>query len=386
MLFFLATMDVFLILPSMFPFKKYYTGLLFVFSMLVACPSIQASAVYNPMSDTDWGQMTKDLGFSGVCSCPKKGIILGIKFHYWEPIATLEVVRHPFDMPSFGIKGNQTTTRKAGDVENTNSANSQSFYQVHYVKYPVLAVFQLASLVACGTVGSIDIGYMAEVDPTWNDEDLGLLMDFQALLANNPIAQLACLPDSLLASGVAAVNGSISVFPSKGVTQQQATGKFGKVAKTGKGGTGTTLGTKVQMLVPITNWLFWCAGGWGPMLPATGFQIGISDQTQSAALAAARALYKMQKYAMLWGTDMEWLHGTQNANGKTEYCKPYPLPHQFLLKDKYRLNIAVPLAGHAVPIGADGPIWEIGKGIELHGFVFVVWRFKKCCLDLGKLL
>jgi len=352
--------------------------------ILLASANHASAGAYNPISDTDWRQMTKDIGFAGACSCKDKGIPIGVKFHYWEPIATLEVIRKPWSMPSFGIGGSKTT-KQAGHFKKNHQGKTKSFWQVHYVKYPVFAVLQLADLVICGSLGSIDIGYMSEIDPTWNDGDLSLLMDFAALLTNNPIAQLACLPDALVNSAAAAANGSISVMQGSGITQKQAQQEVQRRAKSAQPGSTSgsyQFGTKVQMYVPITNWMFWCAGAWGPIIPASGHQNHVEDQTVSAALEAARALYKMQKYAELWGTDNEWLVGAQNAHTSSDYCSTYPMPHQFLIKDKYRLNIAKPIAARATPIGAVGPMWEIGKGFEKDGYVFVVWRFKKCCISL----
>lgn len=343
-----------------------------------------AGSVYNPISDTDWSQMTKDLGFGGLCKC--KNNIVGVKFHFWEPIATVEVIRKPWSMPSFGVKGSNKS-KQHGAVHEQGSGNTKIFYQAHYVKYPVLAVFQLGSLLLCHTLGGIDIGWMSEIDPTWNDEELALLVDFQALLTANPIAQLACLPDALQTSGAAAVGGQIGVKLPGGPTADKATGQVQNAAGQAKnsggktGGTGTSFTTKV-MSVPLSNWLFWCAGGWGPLIPTSGNQNLIPDNAEAGGLMVARTLYTLQKYAELWGTDAEWMFGNFNANGNTEYCSPYPLPHQFLIKDKYRVNPAKPVAAHAMPIGTMSPLWEYGEGAETEGYIYVVWRYKKCCISI----
>ncbi|WP_072215137.1 TraU family protein [Campylobacter coli] len=55
---------------------------------------------------------------------------------------------------------------------------------------------------ACMNItGGVDIAYMTEVDPLWQDDELTALINPEALLFGNPILNLACMADSASAQG-----------------------------------------------------------------------------------------------------------------------------------------------------------------------------------------
>ncbi|AVZ00461.1 hypothetical protein DAI21_22910 (plasmid) [Lelliottia sp. WB101] len=44
--------------------------------------------------------------------------------------------------------------------------------------------------------GDLDIAYLSELDPMWNDSSLSVIINPEAVLFNNPIAQAACAADA----------------------------------------------------------------------------------------------------------------------------------------------------------------------------------------------
>jgi conjugal transfer pilus assembly protein TraU len=52
----------------------------------------------------------------------------------------------------------------------------------------------------CTEKRDFDLAYMTEVDPLWNDDSLAFIINPEALLFGNPIAQTACVADSVAAA------------------------------------------------------------------------------------------------------------------------------------------------------------------------------------------
>eukprot|EP01037_Dinobryon_pediforme_P013635 gene13635-13750_t len=71
----------------------------------------------------------------------------------------------------------------------------RSFYQVHWYVYPVIYWLELLTDFACLERASFDVAYLTELDPLWNDEETGFILNPEAVLFGNPIAQGACAAD-----------------------------------------------------------------------------------------------------------------------------------------------------------------------------------------------
>jgi len=87
-----------------------------------------------------------------------------------------------------------------------SSQAQQSFYQVHWYVYPVIYWLELLVDFLCLEKQSFDVAYITELDPLWNEDELSFILNPEAVLFGNPIAQAACAADC--AAG-AAVDGDV---------------------------------------------------------------------------------------------------------------------------------------------------------------------------------
>jgi conjugal transfer pilus assembly protein TraU len=194
----------------------------------------------------------EDIGDS-ICACGGASPTVGISVSFWEPARVIDTVRDSWCMNAIGVQlsnpnlgmGNGTISSDASE------ASTQIFAQMHYYKFPVWAILDMFTDLPCTEDVSFDIAMMSELLPNWNNPILAMLLNPEALVFGNPIAQLACAADS-----VAAATGN-----------------------------------------PI-NHLFWCMGSWGNAYPFTG-TIGATDRVQANAGIAARSIYMMGRTGLL---------------------------------------------------------------------------------------
>ena len=83
---------------------------------------------------------------------------------------------------------------------NGNRSTQHSFYQVHWYVYPVIYWLQLIVDFLCLEKADFDVGYLTEFDPLWNEDELSFILNPEAVLFGNPIAQAACAADCTAAS------------------------------------------------------------------------------------------------------------------------------------------------------------------------------------------
>ena len=248
---------------------------------------------------------------------------IGLAIGYWEPMALTDVTRSPgcmvnlgFSLPAFG-KTAQGTAKK--DEKQVNGA----FYHVHWYKYPLTYWLNIIMSLACLQRGDLDIGYLSELDPTWDDDALSLILSPEALVVANPIAQGACAADAI---------------------------------KTVKG-------------KPI-NALFWCAGSHGSLYPFTGF---ISDEfspQQSSVLLSERMAFKLHRQGMIL-----------NSIGEDQkVCKEYYSP--IMPKDRFRYQMVNmhPDTKACHPFGRTVMVWEAGHASPntRKNYGYLIWRKRNC--------
>lgn len=164
---------------------------------------------------------------------------IGLAIGYWEPMALTDVTRSPgcmvnlgFSLPAFG-KTAQGTAKK--DEKQVNGA----FYHVHWYKYPLTYWLNIITSLGCLEGGDLDIAYLSEIDPTWTDSSLTTILNPEAVIFANPIAQGACAADAI----ASAFNMPLDV-------------------------------------------LFWCAGSQGSMYPFNGWVSNESSPLQSSLLVS----------------------------------------------------------------------------------------------------
>ena len=252
------------------------------------------------------------LGGSPICMCvlgsppiPR----IGITFSWWNPQAVLETTKAPLCFPTLGFslgslggkylgEGKFGTSTESGKGNGSNVRNNVGVYEnFHYIKYPLFFLLNLLTNTLClEEVSGIDLFYLSEVDPTWKDDTLSSIINPESILFANPIAQVACIPDSV---------SSTAGFP--------------------------------------IDPLFWCMGSWGSSYPLAGNKAGVAKE--ASAGVAARGVYRMSRMFMLWQTI-----------GRSTLCQPIPMP--IWIKSEYSIFEAYPhLWSLRMPIGRTGLIW-----------------------------
>ena len=299
---------------------------------------------FNPITDVDWnGIFPVKIGgvelvgsdidtppddvSSPVCLCGSPIPKIGITASFWEPARMAETVKDPY---CFALIGTQLSNPKPGFLagsseEQAEDIPDETFSQAHWYIFPIWGILDLFTDIPCLEKGGFDIAYMTEIDPLWNNDLSAFLLNPEALLFGNPVAQLACGADSVASNAGA----------------------------------------------PIDQ-LFWCMGSWGDAYPLTG-HIGEADPVQANAGLAARMIYKMSRETLTWD------HGV-------DVCGPTLTP--IWIKSHYRFQIVKPVRGSIVtPIGRSDLIWGNGKdpawGSNSNApdnFLWMIFRKVSCCI------
>ena len=277
--------------------------------------------VQSTISDTDNPSIP-------LCACGTPFPRIGISTGFWEPMAMVDVTRHPFCMVNLGgFQLNIGAEYGTGRVETASSDDNSSMYYVHWYQFPLL--YWLNSIIdgLCLDTGDLDIAYLTELDPTWNDDELGFIIDPEALLFGNLLAQSACAADSLAAS-----------------------------------------------LSKSIDDLFWCAGAQGSMYPLNGHIQEHVGGVQASTLLTERMAYKMHRERVIVDSV---------AQNSPALC--YPDPSPIIPKSRYRYQMLNPVPttgqGGCHPFGATTATWGAGHEIPFKGedFGYLVFRKRNCC-------
>lgn len=262
-----------------------------------------------------------------VCYC-KDPPRIGIPISFWEPVRLVDVTRTPYCMVNMGgIKmGSHKGVQGHGSVSSARSGHlHQSFYQIHWYVYPVIYWLELLMDFVCLEKSQFDVAYMTELDPLWNDDEVSFIINPEAALFGNPIAQAACAADCVAAS---------TGFPN--------------------------------------DVLFWCAGCQGSMYPFTGSVGAHSGGVQASLLLTERFLAKLHREGLLWG-----------YSGIRGLCNKYPMP--IIRKTQYKTQMTYPIPSTSDgchPLGRSDMLWAAGREYPYKGedFGYLIWRKRNCCL------
>lgn len=265
-----------------------------------------------------------------ICACSGTPPKVGIPLAFWEPVALIDVTRTPYKSIALGgISLSSSTVKGRGGISHVGDSNRHSFYNVHYYKFPVIAILGLLPGFSCTEKGSdIDISYLSELDPFWSDDTWSSVFNPEAFLFANPLAQAACIPDCTLTS----------------INHPQ-------------------------------DKLFWCAGCSGSLYPLMGQVAHHTGAIQASHLLVQRLLAKLHSLGMMWGAE--------NDN----FCEKKFLPR--IKKSLYKTQLTYPIAntqGPCNPLGKSDIIWGASKSYPYGGedFVYLIWSKKHCCLDSVK--
>jgi len=312
-------------------------------SFLKACPG----RFVNPMTDICWSCLfpisigpvkvnaggREDTSNPGqiLCLCPKPPLpvpVPGIPIGFWEPVRLVDITRTPFCMVNMGGLQLGSSMHQHGVHGARGEARTKnSFYQVHWYIYPVIYWLELLVDFLCLEQQSFDVAYITELDPLWNEDELSFILNPEAILFGNPIAQAACAADC----------GATSAgFP--------------------------------------LDALFWCGGCQGSLYPFTGNNSAHIGGVQASLLLTQRMIAKLHRELLLWGT-----------SGKEALCQKYPMP--LIKKTQYKTQMTFPrptTRGPMAcnPLGRTEVIWGSGREFPYKGedFGYLIWRKRNCCI------
>jgi len=296
----------------------------------------------NPITDTCWRCMfPMSLGNIKVASgslpdtinpaspiqlCPM-GVFyrVGLAIGYWEPFAITDVTREPGNMVNMGgISINLGRVGTGTGGQSDRGTEPLAFYHVHWYKYPLITWLNIILSAGCMQGGDMDIAYMSEVDPMWNDSSLSMMINPEAGLFNNLIAQSACAAD--------AISSSTAHVP----------------------------------LAP----LFWCAGAQGSMYPFTGFVSNEFSPLEASVLLSERMAAKLHREGLVW----------DSIGVNTAVCYEYPSP--IIPKDRYRYQMVnmIPDVAQCHPFGETTQIWGTVHTLPTSkkNFGYLIWRKRNC--------
>jgi conjugal transfer pilus assembly protein TraU len=247
---------------------------------------------------------------------------IGLATGFWEPMAITDVTRSPFCLVNMG--GIQLDIGKVGMGvgEQENNEVPNVFYHVHWYKYPLIAWLNIITSVGCLQGGDMDIGYLTELDPTWNDDQLSLIINPEAALFGNVIAQGACAADA------------------------------------------------AASLVKPVDALFWCAGSHGSLYPFTGTVTNEYSPAQSSVLLSERMAFKLHREGLVM----------ESVGADTAVCFEYPSP--IIPKSRWRYQMVNtlpdPLACH--PFGQSTLTWQTGHLTpnDRKNYGYLMWRKRNC--------
>ena len=324
---------------------KRFCGFLFI--LLLISSSLEASCVgrfVNPITDICWrcifpitiagravtrGEDTPN-SHQLICWCPKPPLpaVPGIPISFWEPVRLIDITRTPYCMVNLGGLqiGPRTGVKGHGTVGHARNGHMQtSFYQVHWYVYPLIYWLELLMDFICIEKSQFDVAYLTELDPFWNDDETSFILNPEAALFGNPIAQAACSADCAAASSGFSFDA-----------------------------------------------LFWCGGCQGSMYPFTGTVSAHSGGVQASLLLTQRFMAKLHREGVLWG-----------YMGVSGLCGKYPMP--IIRKSQYKTQMTYPVPATTLgchPLGRSDLLWSGGKAVPYKGedFGYLIWRKRLCCL------
>ena len=313
-----------------------------------AAPGVCTGGFVNPITDICWSCLFPlSIGFLPiwpsdkpdtdnpvlpVCACATPLPRIGIAVGFWEPVRLADVTMKPWCFvnlgglkldPGFDIGFKSLAGPSAvGGKQQFNGA-----WHVHWYMYPLIYWLEIVADFLCLEPGSIDILFLTEIDPLWQDSELTLIINPEAVVFSNPLAVAACAADC-----VASSVGGNALDP-----------------------------------------LFWCAGCQGTMYPLNGNIAAQIGHVQGSRLALDRFAYKLHRMGIAWGT-----------SGSQGLCDKYIMP--IMKKSQYRFQMVNPIPSVAgpftcPPIGATSMIGS-GRMIPVIGedMGYLVWRKRNCCV------
>lgn len=284
--------------------------------------SIGGLSLFNKRPDTKNQAFPLCLCWEGIF--PRIGLSIGL----WEPARLVDVANEPgcfvnmgFDM-DFGLFAAGTSTATAA-----NGADTGSAWQAHYYYYPLISWLGTVVDGLCLETTVFDVAYISELDPLWNDIELNNLLNPEAVLFANPIAQAACAAECVKTTA-----GNLSM-----------------------------------------DLLFWCDGCQGAVYPIAGEVNSHYGGVMASQSVATRLTARMHRLLL----------ARKTANSPTR-CSPRIAP--IIPKSQYRQQITRPRAKTGgrfacAPIGSSTQLVDAFREFPFKGesFGWLLWRKRNCC-------
>lgn len=250
----------------------------------------------------------------------------GVTTSMWEPARLVEFqttpgcssvfngMRFPFDRINQGTHGNSSL-----------DTSDPSYMHYHYYTFPLLQMLNMFVKQTCNPDGfvDLDIMYLSELDPTWNNDELAFFTNPEAAAVANPVAVVACSADAV----------------------------------------SSTLGKPIKQM-------FWCAGSWGTIYPLSGNLNGGAGVLRDSSLLKTKVLAALHRRGLAWGT-----------MGHEALCKGRIQPT--LPKTQYKFTMMHPVAetNSAHVIGESTLKWGAGRIFPAIGEdpIYMIWRWNDCC-------
>ena len=273
---------------------------------------------------------------SPLCACSRFGQpvpIPGLSIGFWEPVRLVDVTRTPYCMTNLGgIQLGSDNAKVSNYSRGHNKRSSHdSFFHVHYYVYPLIYWLELLTDFMCLEEAAFDVAYMSEFDISWNDPKLQSLLNPEAILFGNPIAQAACSLDCAAAS----------------------------------------------VSMPMDS-LFWCAGCLGNIYPFSGANADHVGGVQNSSLLATRIIAKMHRLGLAPETS------TTDAKVNGAICRKSRAMK--IKKSQYKLQMVNPKSSSdglgCWPMGFSDMAYSSFKEYPYDGqdWGYLIWRKKNCCL------
>lgn len=311
-------------------------------------PTICTGQFFNPITDLDWNYIFPITTFGvevgngtnqnpalmrtmpPVCMCPSVLLLgmpsPGVGMTWWEPTYMVEIENRPGCLSSLGgiqVLANYSTLASEKSTGEGMDRRNVNRMQVHWMTYPVFEMLDMMTSVTCKNPSGLNVMYMTELDPLWQDDTWSAVFTPEAVLFANPIAVAACAVDAVAA----------------------------------------TLG---QTMDP----LFWCAGAWGSLYPLSGNTSHSGRDFAENNLVVAKFIARFSRMGLLWQTI-----------GPTAICFSHPNP--IVIKSQYRFNQTAPIPrrGKAVVFGdsADLQIPPLTNMPTKEYTNNMIWQGKQCC-------
>lgn len=302
---------------------------------------------FNPISDVNWqnafpitllgvsfGSNSNPPGMrqEAICNCPWRllaGVTLpGIGLSFWEPAYLMEVTPLAGCLHSFG--GDEVLSgysQMRGDIENKENSHEAAapLRQVHWIRYPIFALAEIFTQIACSTGLGVAIGFMSEIAPQWQSDELAQQFFPEGALFNTLPMQTACIADAIAA----------------------------------------------QVSYPIDP-LTWCGGGNDTIFPISGNVDQAQSSTYSNLSVIPKFLTLGHRTGALWRTTYPYSE-----------CGAMPWPT--LIKTQYRIDPWFPtrVDGRPIYVGRNQELlgYTPPPTNEFHTEnLFHIWQGVRCCI------